>query len=401
MRWLAFFLVILNVIIWEGVYLDHRWQATEKDGEFAARHAASLQNAARRDLTSDVVCPEPKAATGKCQCNQAQLEVDLRAAKERVEKAEEVAGRQNQELISLRAIAAAKKGNFVLANPEIVESAVLIATPMKNWQDGVQAYFDRLSTITYPRAQTSLAILVSDSLDETLRLCRTAAGQLPGQSYRRATVLQRDFGYQQAPDPKAVPKAEDEVVRRAVLARSRNWLLSRTLRDEGWVLWLDVDIIKFPPTIIQDLMASKADVAVAGCQYVDDSGSPTGVTCDEGSWAETEASRAYLSRLDPQKPLFENFGGDVSFRGTRQRLLSAANKGKDTVKLDAVGAQALLVRAELHRDGLTFPTVLVDHQIEAEALGKMAVAAGHSVIGLPSLMVDHAAIHKKEQPQWD
>lgn len=48
------------------------------------------------------------------------------------------------------------------------------------------------------RAQTSLAILVSDSLDETLRLCRTAAGQLPGQSYRRATVLQRDFGYQQA-----------------------------------------------------------------------------------------------------------------------------------------------------------------------------------------------------------
>lgn len=28
-------------------------------------------------------------------------------------------------------------------------------------------------------------------------------------------------------------------------------------------------------------MASKADVAVAGCQYVDDSGSPTGVTCDE------------------------------------------------------------------------------------------------------------------------
>lgn len=50
---------------------------------------------------------------------QAQLEVDLRAAKERVEKAEEVAGRQNQELISLRAIAAAKKGNFVLANPEV------------------------------------------------------------------------------------------------------------------------------------------------------------------------------------------------------------------------------------------------------------------------------------------
>ncbi len=40
-------------------------------------------------------------------------------------------------------------------------------------------------------------------------------------------------------------------------------------------------------------------------------------------------------------------------------------------------------------------------QIEAEGLGKMAVAAGYSVVGLPALEVHHSAIHKKEQPQWD
>lgn len=37
------------------------------------------------------------------------------------------------------------------------------------------------------------------------------------------------------------------MVRRGVLARSRNWLLSRALRDEGWVLWLDADIVRVPP----------------------------------------------------------------------------------------------------------------------------------------------------------
>ena len=48
----------------------------------------------------------------------------------------------------------------------------------------------------------------------------------------------------QVPDPKAVPNADDEVYRRAILARSRNFLLFEALRDEGWVLWLDVDIVQ-------------------------------------------------------------------------------------------------------------------------------------------------------------
>ena len=48
----------------------------------------------------------------------------------------------------------------------------------------------------------------------------------------------------QAPDPDAKSNAEDEVYRRAVLARSRNYLLAEALHDEGWVLWLDVDIVK-------------------------------------------------------------------------------------------------------------------------------------------------------------
>lgn len=56
--------------------------------------------------------------------------------------------------------------------------------------------------------------------------------------------LNRRRTVSQAPDPKANITAEDEAYRRGILARSRNFLLFEALHDEGWVLWLDVDIVQ-------------------------------------------------------------------------------------------------------------------------------------------------------------
>jgi hypothetical protein len=39
-------------------------------------------------------------------------------------------------------------------------------------------------------------------------------------------------------------------------------------------------------------------------------------------------------------------------------------------------------------------------QIEAEGLGKMAVAAGYQLLGLPQLVVQHAKVHIPPQPTW-
>ena len=47
----------------------------------------------------------------------------------------------------------------------------------------------------------------------------------------------------QAPDPEKVMTPDDELYRRSILARSRNYLLSYALRDQEWVLWMDVDIV--------------------------------------------------------------------------------------------------------------------------------------------------------------
>ena len=59
--------------------------------------------------------------------------------------------------------------------------------------------------------------------------------RLPGQSAPPAPA--------QAPDPQKVMTPDDELYRRSILARSRNYLLSYALRDQEWVLWLDVDIV--------------------------------------------------------------------------------------------------------------------------------------------------------------
>jgi len=40
-----------------------------------------------------------------------------------------------------------------------------------------------------------------------------------------------------------------------ILARMRNYLLSKALGDEDWVLWTDIRIATWPETLIEQLLA--------------------------------------------------------------------------------------------------------------------------------------------------
>jgi hypothetical protein len=56
---------------------------------------------------------------------------------------------------------------------------------------------------------------------------------------------------------------EGQPVRRAFIARARNYLLTSALRwDHAWVLWLDVDVVRYDPDILTDLMSIDKDIAV-------------------------------------------------------------------------------------------------------------------------------------------
>ena len=250
---------------------------------------------------------------------------------------------------------------------------VLILTPMKNASPFLETYFSALSKLSYPRDLISLGFLESDSRDDTYeRLLKQAAELAP--FYRRVGVWKRDFGLQ-FPVGKPRWSPELQVVRRSILARSRNHLLSRALADEDWVLWIDADVIDYPADVVERLLAVGKDIAHPHCLVQRDNAARR--TFDLNAWRDRGALH-----MD-----------DLRAEG-------------DLVPLDAVGGTMLLVRADAHRDGLIFPPFLYGGrnprirdnspwfpytagEIETEGLGMMARDMGYQCWGLPNLEILH------------
>jgi hypothetical protein len=143
------------------------------------------------------------------------------------------------------------------------------------------------------------------------------------------------------------------------------------------VLWLDVDLIEVPPDLVERLIASKRQVVVPHCVR------PDGKTFDLNTFV-----------IDPRT------GGAEDRRHMRDglmqpplgvgRLFLDAFEKEAVVPLDSVGGTALLIRADLHREGLIFPPFSYDGYIETEGLAMMAADMGVRPYGLPGLRVIHS-----------
>ena len=258
--------------------------------------------------------------------------------------------------------------SYINEEQEFVQS-VLILTPVKNAAQHLKGYFERLSSLTYDRSLLSLALLESDSTDGSYE----RLGELSGSArehLRSVKLFKRDYNFSMPP---ALPRWESglQLARRAILARSRNQLLFRALDDEDWVLWLDVDVVKFPPNLIELLLSYDLDILHPDCVR-----EPGGESFDRNAWKDD--GKLHMHDL----------------RGT----------GKP-VRIDSVGGTALLVRADLHRDGLVFPCyrygieppairnkhpVWGKGEIETEGLAVMARDMGVQCWGLPDLELIHA-----------
>lgn len=247
---------------------------------------------------------------------------------------------------------------------------VLVLTPVKDAAPYLERYVELLETLHYPRALLSIGLLESDSRDGTLEFLRQLEPRLTTRC-RRVLLFKRDFGFHM---PAEVPRWAPayQLLRRSVLARSRNQLLFRALDDEEWVLWIDVDVVEYPPHILERLLATKLDVVQPHCVSV-----PGGATFDRNAWVEK--GRKHMDDLrDADGP----------------------------VRLDAVGGTMLLVRADLHRDGLVFPPfryglespwirdrhpVWGRGEVETEGFGILAKDMGVQCWGLPGLQIVHSS----------
>lgn len=247
--------------------------------------------------------------------------------------------------------------------------AVLILTPMKDAARHLDRYFGALSRLTYPRRRLSFGFLESDSRDGTLAAVQARLPELR-RRYRRARLWKRDFGFH-IPSSYSRWAPAFQMPRRVVLAKSRNYLLSRALEGEDWVLWLDVDVVEYPPDVVERLLAVDREIVQPHC--VKRYGGPT---FDHNAWRD---------------------------RG-RLHLEDLRGEG-DLVRLDAVGGTMLLIKADLHRDGLIFPPfpygarnpVVRDPnpwqtvgELETEGLGIMARDMGYQCWGMPHLEIRHS-----------
>jgi GT2 family glycosyltransferase len=250
---------------------------------------------------------------------------------------------------------------------------VLILTPVKDAVPFLPGYWEKLHTLTYPHDHISVAFLDSDSIDGTYDFI---AGNLPHlqAEFDKAKLFKRDFAYRST-RPRWEPS--EQFNRRSTVAKSRNHLLARALEDEDWVLWIDVDVARWPNDVIEQLLASGKDIVVPNCLS-----ERTGDTFDYNTFKLTpEAEELDWSPyivdgiLQPPK----GFG----------RLYLSDLGQHDCVEVDAVGGTMLLIRADIHREGLVFPTFSYKLHIETEGLALMAKDMGYRCWGLPKLEIYH------------
>lgn len=240
---------------------------------------------------------------------------------------------------------------------------ILILTPVKDAAGSLNRYGQLLETLTYPRNRISIGLLESDSADGTYEKTRELTASLE-RRFASAKVWKRDFGYT---IPTGLHRSDPAIQRerRAILARSRNHLLSHALAGQQWVLWLDVDVIDYPGDVIQRLLHTGKSIVQPHC--VLDYGGPT---FDQNGWVD--GGRYHLD----------------DFRASQS-----------IVQLDAVGGTMILIRADLHRDGLIFPPIPYrqghpkgrggDGELETEGLGLLAYDMGETCWGIPDLEILH------------
>lgn len=140
---------------------------------------------------------------------------------------------------------------------------VLVLTPVKDAARHLERYIELLEGLSYPRSLLSLGLMESDSKDDTFETLLGLEQRLSARC-RRVELAKRDFGFRM---PAGIPRWAPayQLLRRSVLARSRNHLLFRALRDEDWVLWIDVDVIQYPANVVKTLLATKLDIVQPHC----------------------------------------------------------------------------------------------------------------------------------------
>jgi hypothetical protein len=272
---------------------------------------------------------------------------------------------------------------------------LLVLTPLKDAAKYLDRYFELLDRTTYPNHLISLAFLVSDSSDDTMATLASHIQQIQSRpfwnpnTFESVRIFKKDFKFDLLNEERH--KYESQPLRRSIMAKSRNWLLTAALQpDHSWVAWVDVDVVEYPKTIFEDLMQADVDVIVPNCLLNREDNEFWAY--DKNNWQETDSSRQIQEGLDPDFVLLEGY---YEFPTYRYLMVDMPTEvGRDyKVPLDGVGATFTLVKSHVHREGALFPPYPFQHQVETEGFAKIAKTMGFTVYGLPGYIIYHVQNH--------
>ena len=289
--------------------------------------------------------------------------------------------------------------NNVTASDRSVElhERILILTPLARFYQG---YWDNLVELTYPHQYISLGFIIpktkeGNAATATLQAAikKTQSGPIDAR-FASISILRQDFEPPiESQDEKERHKFENQKMRREAMSRARNSLLFTTLGPStSWVLWLDADIVETPNGLIEDLTSFNKDVIVPNCYqryYNDDTKSMEIRPYDYNSWVDSPQSLEMAKSLGPEEIMLEGYAEMPTYRTLMAHLADTSEErdAKTLMELDGVGGTALMVKADVHRDGAMFPPFPFYNLVETEGFAKMARRLGWKCYGLPNYFV--------------
>lgn len=262
--------------------------------------------------------------------------------------------------------------------PAGTDPVVTVLLPVRDAESHLPKCFDLLERLDYPRDRLEIVFGHGDSRDASramieafIRSWKSSFRSLRMiETKRNGPHLQRRKRY----------RPQFQRRRRAAIARVRNELLGQGLSPEThWVLWIDSDLVDYPPDILRQLLAARERIVTPNCVL-----KPGGESFDFNAFLDTGSPSSAIYYRYVEDGLFQP-PRDYWFRRHLHDL-----RYLPRVPLDGVGGTMLLVSADLHRAGLLFPEVPYRDLIETEAFGKLARDLGVTPVGLPNVEIVHA-----------
>lgn len=279
-----------------------------------------------------------------------------------------------QERSQSLAQASAGLDRALLARRAPADGSVAILVPVRDAAATLPALLAAIEALDWPRDRLAVAFLEGGSRDASRALLeRWCAG--PGQGFAAARLFTEAARYSLSG---ARWEARQQRARRGGLAAARNALLRQGLGAADWALWIDADVVAFPPDTLRRLLASGERLVTPHCVR-----RPGGPSFDLNTFVTDwvpplgERARHLLDGLyQPPRGYARLYLQDLRYL--------------PKIRVDGLGATMLLVDANLHRAGLVFPERPYRQLIETEGFAALAADLGIASYALPRLEIQHA-----------